>query len=168
VVPRLREAERRDLLEAVSAHGTDHSVRKLALVQLAELGDPAAQRDLLSGMLEVLVETPTAFEHEGFTWSDKATDLELVPLLEQILRTVRSRNGPNLMQRSAEAALQNIGNEAAVAAYDRFIADPSVPGAQFFWYQREGLVREIARRRVLDRLPNGLSEVAEMVAEMSI
>ncbi len=65
--------------------------------------------------------------------------------------------------RSLVSALERIGDERGLAIYERLMNDRTVPGASFYWYPRERLAREIARRRVLSRLPESLAELVQLL-----
>jgi hypothetical protein len=56
-----------------------------------------------------------------------------------------------------------MGDERGLAIYERLMNDEAVPGASFYLYPRERLAREIARPRVLSRLPDGLAEFVQLL-----
>jgi hypothetical protein len=65
------------------------------------------------------------------------------------------------------AAIERIGDERALAIYERLMNDETAPGASFYWYPRERLAREIARRRILSRLPGDLAELVRLLETLS-
>jgi hypothetical protein len=48
------------------------------------------------------------------------------------------------------------------------VADHDLPGGSFLLYPRDELARELARRAVLERLPEELAEVAAWLAERGL
>jgi SIR2-like domain/HEAT repeats len=152
VVERLRDFGDTERLRAIIAGDCGEQLRELTLVELAQLGDPEAERRLLERILKAVKVHPDAYEHaHNLSWTTSVTSPELVELLGELLRATHRCEDASMFRRVVEAGIRSIGHESCLALYDRLIADPGLEGGQFYWYQREALARSLARQEVLAR-----------------
>lgn len=163
VIQRLKELDDIEGLREVLARGCDEASESRALLELARLGDVAAQRQLLESLLADAEADPGRCRDYEQQWLGTVRSPALVPLLGQILRATHRSNDASIFRRIVEAGIRNIGDPSCLALYDELIADSELEGGQFYWYQREALARSMARREVLDRIEAGGQKLLEEV-----
>lgn len=134
-----------------------------------EQADVAAQQNELRAMMRDLESNPRAYEAQGLEWHDAATQ-EVLPELGELLTLVSRTWSPSESQigRTTVAAIASIGSDDGLEIYDRLMSDREAVGGSFYWYERERLRRQIAARRVLERLPEDLDALADRLADLGI
>jgi hypothetical protein len=154
ILDRFRQANQLDALRYLHENARSEMTGAAARRELAAAGDLEAQRAELQTVRDA-VGAGSNFRHSSPEWLS-AAGVELLPQLEEVLVAVSHRVGPSEwdLGRALASTLERLGDEAAVAIYDRLIADPQAVGGSFYWHQRETLIGEIARRRVLAELPS--------------
>jgi hypothetical protein len=164
LLPRFREEGQLDALQTIAEEATSDALRRAARRELAASGGLDAQRAELAAMRVSVAEDPGQFRHEAPKWL-AAAGPDGVDDIGEVLAEL-ARNGiyeETELGRALVAALERIGDERGLAIYERLMNDRTVPGASFYWSPRERLAREIARRRVLSRLPEDLVELVHLL-----
>lgn len=152
LISRLGENQAAEELRQVAGSATVEEVREWARNELAALGDVAAQRELLERIRDALAENPFAYERDGPHWLGAVTSPDLAELLGSILHAAHASSETSMLRRQVEGALRGIANPRCIAVYDELIAASDLREPQFYWYQRQALVRHMARIQVLGRL----------------
>jgi hypothetical protein len=162
VLTRFREEGNIKQLRLVAERGQSEDLRTSARLQLAQMGDVEAQRSELRKMLGDIATDPRAYETVGLKWVSSAK-VDVLPELSELLKAVARTFGPSESElgRALTSALAAVNDEGAVYVYDELIEGEDYVGGSFYCYQRDELVRNLARRRVLERLPSSLEDIAE-------
>jgi hypothetical protein len=164
LLARFREEGQLEALQTIAQQATSEALRRAARRELAASGDLDAQRAELAALRVSVAENPGQFRHEAPKWL-AAAGPDVVNEMGEVLVEL-GRHGiyeETELGRSLVSALERIGDERGLAIYERLMNDGAAPGASFYWYPRERLAREIARRRVLSRLPEDLAELVRLL-----
>lgn len=152
VVDRLSDLGDAEHLHMIAEDGCHSSARQPAKEALAHLGDVPSQRQLLELMLDEAKDDPGPVDRRSPEWFGALDSPTLVDLLGELLRIAHSGDDPSSFRRGVEGAIRQIGDPSCLRLYDRLIVDPDLDGGQFYWYQREAVARQMARRSVLERM----------------
>jgi hypothetical protein len=165
VLTRFREEGFLDRLRVVAKRARSDDLQRSARTELARIGDIDSQRAELRRMLDDIATDPRAYEHGGLQWASHAT-ADVLPEIGDLLKAVARTFAPSESElgRTLTSALAATADERALDIYGELIEGDEYVDGSFYWYQREELARTLARRRVLERLPNQLEEVAHLLA----
>jgi hypothetical protein len=164
LLPRFREESQLNALGTIAEEAASEALRRAARRELALSGDLDAQHAELAALQASVAEGLGQFRHDAPKWLTAAGP-EVVDELGEVLVEL-ARHGiyeETELGRTLVTAIERIGDERGLAIYERLMHDETAPGASFYWYPRERLAREIARRRVLSRLPEDLAGLVELL-----
>jgi hypothetical protein len=145
IITRLAHAGRPDLLSQLSAH--DAAIARVAGPYLAASGDVHAQRAQLEELIARL-HAGARIERRALDWLDGVRDESLFELLSEAMPLAASRQRGDErpfddVLTPLQAAAERSSPLAAVALYERFVADPPWPGAQFLIDRRDAVVQRL-------------------------
>ncbi len=160
---RLGKAGHVDALTALLGATDNYEIVAAATLELAKLGDVKAQLELLRLLQEDIKANPGGYHHDRSEWFDAAVDPELLPPLIELLRTAWEAEDAHLTMRAMAGMIEQITGEEALGIYDELIADDSLRQGQFLWHNRMQFARELARREVLERLPENRADLVAVV-----
>ena len=160
---RLGKAGHVDALTALLAATDNYEIVGAATLELAQLGDVKAQLELLRLLQEEVKANPGGYHHGRSEWFDAAADPELLPPSIELLRTAWEAEDAHLTMRAIAGMIEQIAGEEALRIYDELIADDSLRHGQFLWHNRMQFARELARREVLERLPQSRADLVAVV-----
>ncbi len=141
---RLVEEGDRETIESLSAIGS--GFRRVLHPSLAALGDRRSQRLLMGRLLRSVRkgENPAAI-----SWLVGVDDTGLLDDLVEALAWSQHFSERLVPDVSAplQAAIERVGGEPAVAAFDRILEADEIPGVHFLRLQREAVVQDLLAER---------------------
>lgn len=151
-------------LRALLDDETAYERRRTLLQILADRGDGEAQAEVLENLL---ARARAGKSIEGVSWKQSVSEPRVVELLGDLILAlpyVPRRTGTTYGREprgAAEGMLAVAETEAAVAVYDRLIAEDH--SGRHHDLARYGLMRRLAARAVLQRLPTALGDAADVL-----
>jgi hypothetical protein len=134
----------RQTTERLAANGS--GFRKRLRPHLAALGDRHSQRLLMGRLLRSVRKGENPAE---VRWLEGARDPDLLDDLVEALAWSQAASEHLVPDVSAplQTAIERIGGEPAVEAFDRVLAADEIPGVHFLRIQREAVVQDLLSRR---------------------
>jgi hypothetical protein len=164
LLSRFRDSGQLDALRTLRASSqASEETRRAARQELAAAGDVEAQQEELRA-ISAAVKAGENFRIFSPDWLSAAR-AEVIDDIGALFVEVAHRYAPSEsdLGRALASALERLADERGVAIYDSLIADSEAIGGSFYWHQRNALIGEIARRDVLERLPEDLPALIETV-----